>query len=245
MVGDLAKGFVTELETLLDSRGLRSTWTKRHQWKKIPGWYLEYLYGWKPLADDITNVVDELLFARECGETLHLVLKAKSKSDGLVTLSDADFGTNVATIQHLCRKTQMSSCSYRYDIPSRALDAVEPTGFFGNLWEGTPYSFVLDWALPIGTRLTAIEAQALGIYFVEGSMSSIVRLKPISSKIVPSSAWTVAVDGPVELTTVVQPFFFARTLETPGLMTMRVPFKNPLSLNHMAQGLALLTQFLR
>lgn len=137
---------------------------------------------------------------------------------------------------------QRCQAQFRYDIPKSGVENVQPLGFFGNLWEGSPYSFVLDWAAPIGDWLTALDANALAPYFTEGCVSE--YLKTISATAAEvGDGWQLSSlgGGPISG---IKPYSFVRVLRGPDTF-VRIPIRNPLSLNHAAQGLSLLTQALK
>ena len=244
MVGDLCKGIAGGLDELF-RRKARGVQKLARNWRQLPGWYLQYLYGWKPLADDLENAVDQLSKDLFFNDSLHVILKGRWKGS-----KDVDFSHAVDTyvpgyvVKSRVRLTQVNTCSFRYDIPTDRLPTVEPLGFFGTLWEGSPYSFVADWVAPIGDWLTALDANALWPYFIEGSVSETIRGRPVRTWAEAVGGWHMSgeVTGTVSFP---QLFSFRRVLRGPNTLTARIPFKNPLSLSHAAQGLSLLTQALQ
>lgn len=245
MVGDLGHGLAKELTN--DSRF--SPGVARH-WRKLPGWYLQYLYGWKPLADDISKATDRLIKEIQLNHTLDFCLKAGWKARKELTLRTGG-GTwaGWAGWRHDLLLEQKNRTVMRYRIPTDRLENLQPQGFFGGVWEARPYSFVLDWVLPVGTWLRALDANALAYYFVEGCSSESVRTIRVRDqfdghKSVPSG-WNVTCRNLASRFTQ-KPFRFERRLQTPyANLTARVPLRTDLNLNHAAQGIALLTQVLR
>jgi len=240
MVGDLGKGMANSLFDLLEHKGPQFA----ANWKKLPGWYLQWLYGWKPLYDDIDNATARLQKQIAVGNTLHVILRGKWKGRGIKTVDNAGSSWGgywrVATDLELL---QRNKAVFRYDVPMTMLDNLQPTGFFGGLYEGAPYSYVLDWIAPVGRWLTALDANSLAIYFKEGTSSEVV-------KVVGSSSRDVSMEGAppgyiyemsnYETQLLRAPWNFTRTLETPWSITSRVPFRADLNLQHAAQGLSLL-----
>jgi hypothetical protein len=241
MVGDLGKGLAHELTVAGNKYG---TGVARH-WKKLPGWYLQYLYGWKPLMDDIGLITDKLVKGFDAGNSLHVILKGRWKGRREQEFSNSIGGSwsnQAQVITHLLLE-QRNTSVFKYAFPADRLPNLEPIGFFGGLWEGAPYSFVLDWIAPVGTWLNALDANALACYFVQGSSSEIVRTIAVRSEHRPYPAYPWASElRRYETSLIVPPYNFSRVLESPWSITSRVPFRTDLNLRHAAQGLALLSQ---
>lgn len=243
MVGDLGKGLAEEL---FDATRRYGGNLARH-WKKLPEWYLQYLYGWKPLMDDISLITDKLVKGTDMGNTMHVVLKGRwsGKGEQTFTSHGGQWGTpfNCDTILQL---EQRNTSVFKYAFPADRIPTLEPIGFFGGLWEGAPYSFVLDWVAPVGSWLNALDACALAIYFVEGSSSESVRTTGVRTIHYPygTGGFSVTLDD-FETSLIQKPWSFERVLESPWSITSRVPFRADLNLNHAAQGLSLLSQALK
>jgi hypothetical protein len=131
---------------------------------------------------------------------------------------------------------------YRFDCVgvSSHLQALASRGFTNPseiLWEKIPFSFVVDWVLPIGEYLNTIDS-GLGWEVLAGTLSKRLTAKGqswVTSR--PSSGWSkLSVTGSDKR------FFkslYRSTLDD-------VPFprllpKNPLSLTHVANSVALLS----
>ena len=245
MVGKMGRGIAEGLGDQFSKHG-QARWGRQQMrnWKKLPGWYLEYLYGWKPLADDIENIVRQLSESIDYGDSLHVILKGRWKGRGEKVISANAGGLAVGwrTDYHLIVE-QRNQAQFRYDIPKSGVENVQPLGFFGNLWEGSPYSFVLDWAAPIGQWLTALDANALAPYFTEGCVSEYLKTISIRAEEV-GEGWHLSSlgGGPISG---IKPYSFSRVLRGPNTLSVGIPIRNPLSLNHAAQGLALLSQALK
>lgn len=248
MVGDLGKGLANQLFDAASRKG--ATGINARNWKKLPGWYLEYLYGWAPLADDIANGVDKLIDEIRFNDShLDVNLVGKWSGRGEMTFDNAlgsTWGSNNTTDTTLQLK-QFNKTVMRYRIPFDRLENLQPLGFFGTQYELAPFSFVLDWVLPVGTWLNALDANALAIYFVEGSTSEMVRATSSSTRLrYPGGGGGTLISGVAGYDVEIQrwPFRFQRILETPWSITSRVPFRTDLNLSHAAQGLSLLAQAL-
>lgn len=244
MVGDLGKGLAEQM-TRAASRGGGVP----SQWKRIPGWYLQYLYGWKPLMDDLDNITTRLVGDIEMGQTMHVRLTGKWKGRAVRVFSNSSGGTwgSFFNVNSEVLLEQTNRTVLKYMFPSDRLPNLKPTGFFGTTWELVPYSFVLDKLSPVGSWLSALDANALAIYFQEGCSSEMVRALSIDSKHEPIGlpAGTTAKLSKFETTFVAKPYKFTRLLENPLSLLTRIPFRSDLNLSHAAQGLALLTQAMK
>ncbi len=244
MVGDFSKGIAHGLDDLMHQKVKQSGRQVMRQWKKLPGWYLEYLYGWKPLADDIENAVDQLSDMIQLNDSLHVILKGRwSGRAEKKYLVSAPLGIGWEAEYRLIVE-QRNEAQFRYNIPNSGLENVQPLGFFGTLWEGSKASFVVDWLAPFGSWLTALDANALAPYFLEGCVSQTIRTISIDREIKSSGGWNLSSigGGPVNG---IKPFSFSRSLRGPDTLSVGIPIRNPLSLNHAAQGLSLLSQVMK
>ena len=111
------------------------------------------------------------------------------------------------------------------------------------VWEVTKYSFVVDWFLPIGPWLSALTAD-VGLSFVTGSMTEKSRQTFGASSIDRSlfDASYFAESGLPEGPTVSG---YSMNMKRSCYGSTPVPglyVKNPLSLRHVLNGLALLVQ---
>lgn len=136
--------------------------------------YLKYVYGWKPLMSDIYGVL--------------ALMKDRGSKDLLLFgegTSDQTKDTAVNVIHDISSKCDTShgphsdhtkvSCKIwaRIDPNCTGLRALNQLGLLNPIslaWELVPYSFVVDWVLPIGPALQALTAPA-GLIYVNGSIS--------------------------------------------------------------------------
>lgn len=155
---------------------------KRGNWREIPdilglsrkkvlsgefpaNKWLEYQYGWKPLVSDsyslynkLRSVVEEPLFIYgNCWSPVEIDLKYQS---GKFTVRQRDKG---GVRVKLCAKIQNS---FARDMNSWGL--INPLSI---AWELTPFSFMVDWGIPIGNVLNSLTATA-GLDFVWGFEST-------------------------------------------------------------------------
>jgi len=139
----------------------------------LADYWLELQYGWKPLLQDVYGAT-ELLADHIRNDFYHhrAIGKAETRderktfwiNDGFYPFQD--YPTGVAT----CIDRGKYTIFYRMDSASR--QALASTGLSNPAllaWELLPYSFVVDWFLPVGNYLEQLDAfsgfeLAYGIY---------------------------------------------------------------------------------
>jgi hypothetical protein len=140
--------------------------------KRIANHWLEYQYGWKPLLQDAFGV-SELL-------TNHLVTdryNIGSRSSGKSTLKDS--GGSIDTVKWVLEKTTKCRMSLTYRLENAGQAVLAQTGISNPAllaWELLPYSFVVDWFVPVGNYLQALQAFS-GFEFVDGWIAQTTELK--------------------------------------------------------------------
>lgn len=215
----------------------------------IPSSYLQYCYGLAPLGDDMANAVNVLSDRFDRGYEMALTLKARQKSARVI-----DFGFTGNTGAGSCPpnggwlqgfralETSHVAVSYVYQLPSWWKDELPVVAPFSSEWQHAPYTFVLDWVLPIGQWLGAAEAAQLSPFFKEGSESSIVRRRIISTSLRSEGINTIIPSG--------NPTFRGSSFRmrrsavgsAPSALTTPPQLRKSLGVNQVSQGLSLLTQ---
>jgi hypothetical protein len=129
-------------------------------WKKTPSNWLQWQYGWKPLLGDVHKACEELN-RKDNENPERTILKAVAKDSVTVT----DWGTDSGGpgINHFWSQTEKRDCAVRfYYTVDTSMDFFRNLDEWGVLnplsiaWELTPFSFVVDWALPIGDYINAL-----------------------------------------------------------------------------------------
>lgn len=165
--GDLTGSWVNELFRLsarsIASRGIDKAIAQR---------YLEYVYGVKPLLQDIYGCME---LAREYGNKPLLL---RGRATARRQLSIPEYGRYYASYNTYGRVGPSSVQSKttcviwgRVDPDYQGLRTLNQVGLLnpaGLAWDLVPLSFVVDWILPIGPVLHALSAPA-GLLFVDGS----------------------------------------------------------------------------
>jgi hypothetical protein len=209
--------------------------------KAIPSSYLELSYGWTPLLQDVLGSAEALAESINLGRRFNLTVQGRASSRNPYNRVEKWPGLYDLIIRGESKsQVEVTLC---YDLPSYLLTTLSSVGLTNPaevLWEKVPYSFVVDWFLPIGNYLHLLDAGDY-LQFIEGSRSVIARIK----------ADITAVDNPDfnwrynKYVTLMRPGmyrqheFFRTVLTRPPEIPLP-SLRAPLSLDKMAKGLALL-----
>jgi len=210
------------------------------KWNCIPNAWLQLQYGWLPLLSDVYGAINHL-DRRSRFEIPYVTVRSGADSTDIIvkTVSGATF----ASVAHLeFEQLQQARVTLVYGLIDAQLAELSSLGLINPVeivWELLPYSFVVDWLVPIGTWLSALTADA-GFQFVTGtkSLRSSLKFKGIRD---------VSYSAPNTVTSISAPTYsghaksYTRTCyagsPVPGLYV-----KSPLSVKHMLNALALLAQ---
>lgn len=209
------------------------------------GW-LELQYGWVPLLSDVYGSA-ELLAQKAMDKTFEKVSAA-------VTVKKKTSSSPVAGVTVVAERT-FTIRKYVWFSTSELQHTMAQIGLTNPLhlaWELMPWSFVVDWFIPVGNFLSSLDA-ASGLTFSSGGRTSFSRATTITyaqrkTAGAPLTSYPTCVAAPTGLieesegsnssvsvvTCIRNPIF-----EFPGVV---IPsFKNPLSMTHAANAIALLT----
>lgn len=198
------------------------------RYRKVPDQWLELQYGWKPLLSDVHGASETL--ARKDEGFFRATVTARR--------SNADSGTEYVN-QPECgvaayRYSRTTGCFVRFDFKpgndfAAAMSRAGVTNPFEISWEKVPFSFVVDWFLPIGDFVSNFDA-TVGWHFGSGSKSVLSR-QVITSKAAPETNGSY--------TGSYRAIVLERTVY--GSVPFAMPvLKSPISVGHMANGLSLL-----
>ncbi len=141
--------------------------------------WLALQYGWKPLLKDVHESIQLIAkWNQEGGPgVIRRVTASSSKSSDAMTAFDVSGYPGVPGGFYSTVKRTRVKYMIRYRQSSRVTSYLAQTGFTNlpNLaWEVLPYSFVVDWFLPIGPWLETLSAWD-GLEFEDGSVTSFSR----------------------------------------------------------------------
>lgn len=165
---DFRKHVITSGKALLNQgRSNKEIWLGRET-KALGGKYLEWVYGWKPLAASIHGTIGNL------GQTLDNMMSVQARASESKSSSytgPVPFGKPGGTVIDSARC--MMKAEFR--PPS---GTVQNLALYTSLnpltiaWELVPYSFVVDWFYDLGGYLRTMESAALyGSRFSNGFMT--------------------------------------------------------------------------
>jgi hypothetical protein len=207
--------------------------------------WLEFQYGVKPLLSDIHGAVTAL--DQKSHDQYMVTVKAKSSVN---QSGEVDWATNTNTaVQgHYRLKVQATHGVYtRIDVcpDNHALMTAASLGFTNPAqlaWEFLLFSFVVDWAYPLGSYFSQLDA--LVGWEVKGfSQSAFTRIRSEATgqNFVDSDGYPVQQrwTGKYSLTKL------DRLSGTSVPFATLPSFKNPISTTHLMNALALLTESVR
>jgi hypothetical protein len=153
----------------------RIFWKPKKPFKSSADLYLEYQFGIKPLISDIASIY--LLFKEGLDATLDIV------GEGMRVDDVADMSTYSSTDLTVTGKSFSITKAY-CGIDSYELDALRQLGLSditSIAWEIVPFSFVIDWFLPIGNFLARLNAPK-NVTFKNGYRSTYVEIESVAVK---------------------------------------------------------------
>lgn len=159
-------------------------------WRRAPSEYVKYLYGVRPITDDIKTAVDVLTEYRHHGYEFRLTLRGKYMTKN----ERKEFVRPPAncTAQIVQQQSIFSKASLVFQLPSWYWDELPPVTPFSQLWETSSYSFLVDWALPIGNWVRGMEGFQLRPFFKEGSTTIFMRSAGTGIIVSPQVGYSVA-----------------------------------------------------
>jgi hypothetical protein len=180
---DLAKGLIAIKHR--DVRALKRLFGGSAPSTELSRRWLQYQYGIKPLVNDVAGAIDvhNSGIANSAGSLLVL-----GRGTAKRVYEDAwQNYTSSTKFKSTGRQWASVNDSYLHAKKLLGLDTSQV------LWELTPFSFVVDWIVPIGTILQARSAPA-GLTFVTGAYSqkSVVTSSAEVGNNIPGSNTTVS-----------------------------------------------------
>lgn len=210
---------------------------RRLRGNSIPQKWLELQYGWKPLLSDVFGAAEAL--SKQPRSDWRVTAKAHKTDNRKFVKEFTDAGCSVCVAQVEDGTFARIDALPDNDL-TMSLSSLGITNPLLIAWELTPLSFVADWALNMGSWLDSLDA-LLGYSNVTVSKSSFVRGIWVDTGASGSSSTSSYRGNFVGTQRVVE----VRRTPSFGVPTAFPRFKDPRSLGHMANGLALLTQAFR
>lgn len=140
--------------------------------KRAAKHYLEYIYGLQPLVQDVFSLVD---YAKKAGSK-DLMLHSHSGCQSTTTIGMGSWHHNSnsawRTLNGVAHEKANCHLHARINPDYQGLRALNQLGLLnpvGVAWDVIPWSFVVDWFIPVGPVLYAFTAPA-GLTFIDGSI---------------------------------------------------------------------------
>lgn len=151
--------------------------------------WLEFQYGWKPLLSDIEGALEAFALKARAQDQIISVRAVGSHEESLSTPIYTPIFGSYATVTPKrisnIRIERKHRCiiGLRYKLTDVDRAFIQQLGFTNPLlltWELIPFSFVVDWFVPIGSYLEGISSFQ-GLEFVDGFQTRSVREKALCS----------------------------------------------------------------
>lgn len=217
-----------------------------YNWRDVPGDYLGYLYGLRPIAEDVENGLGELNGMSKKEMAFGYLVRKSARKQQACTHRVETLGFRVPAVAHGTRSC-IARVGYVYQFPQWWIDSVPIVTPFSQMWELTRLSFVLDWAVPIGSWIGAMEASQFDPYFKEGFETWVCNEETGAVVTPVDPQWHILVSGFRN-----RKYRMVRTTYSGGTSTphrdgnVRFPsFRKFLNVDRTAQALSLLTQTLK
>lgn len=134
--------------------------------------WLEYSYAWRPLVADIYGAAELLAQVHLQNRPLIATAKVEVPDEQYKLVTSGGITTRVSS-----KWTSRAKIVARYVMDSDMLAVAQQTGLSNPLlltWELLPYSFVVDWVLPIGDYIKNLSATQ-GLVFKDGWLTVITQ----------------------------------------------------------------------
>lgn len=219
------------------NRSNRKQSVQRH----ISSRWLELQYGWKPLLSDIFGAAEAYHAARNRKPERERVKSKGAVSSDSYSLSKSGdwqiFSSSTVT-------TEVTMVAY-FSIDNTASKTMSELGMTNPLtiaWELTPWSFVVDWFLPIGNYISSLDA-TLGCTFAGGYVGTWTKGRRTITKTQGSSPDYVVRYG--YETSSMEMKSYTRSAMAAFPKPQIPDFKDPFSKTHFANAVALFTTNMR
>jgi hypothetical protein len=211
---------------------------KPHAERPLADNWLAMQYGWKPLLQDVHGATESLARFNFADYSVRQV-KASGKSKAVTRTPIVSYTDHEAGVVHTV-VTSRCKIGLRYTLDNRLTSFLQQTGFTNPInlfWEVLPYSFVVDWFLPIGPYLETLSAWD-GLVFLDGFQTQFTR--KVHQAVVGGSwvsgNYVHTVSGDYEA----EGILLDRIKLTSFPSAVFPSFKNPISTEHVLNSLALM-----
>lgn len=214
--------------------------------------WLELQYGWKPLLSDIHGAVTTLSDLETARAGLACITVTATTRDA------ADFNRSVSQssgvgpwiYSWLEREEYRCKVSLTFTKSNPTLASAAQLGFTNPLalaWELLPFSFVVDWALPIGDYFSQLDA-SLGWTFNTGTLSKTTRCRRFGISFDMPNPSAQILENYGRASSNGRAFIFSRSVyqsEPVAIVPQMKAFDKFASYTHVENAIALLAQAFR
>lgn len=145
-------------------RKYTKSWSENQSQALANGW-LELQYGWRPLLNDIYGAAEQLAQIN-VREVRNIVKKSVSRT--IYERGRLARNTSPFVYYDIKRKVTIKYVIYfSTPVGNHSLTQIGLTNPALIAWELTPWSFVIDWLLPIGDYISSLDATS-GLVFEKG-----------------------------------------------------------------------------
>lgn len=211
---------------------------------------LEFFFGVKPLMQDIHDAV-EALKKKEADTFFEFKARATSRDSAEITNPYHSSGQTEIWDCDTMQVRVSAKVSYvlQYEVANGYSSALQQFGLINPaeiLWEKIPWSFVIDWLLPIGGWIRSFSSE-VGLTFVRGSKVTTTQVMVLIKRDFKSEWYHLSDSAIAEgswsgLHHVIEK---KRELLTSAPKYDFPTFKNPISWTHIIEALALFRQQIR
>lgn len=141
--------------------------------KRLANHWLEYVFGWLPLLSDTHDVAELLAESVSAEKEPKGSVTATARLTRSSSFRDPQTGSGHMFADYDARLSVTARIKAQYQLESEARSILSKTGISNPLslaWEMLPFSFVVDWFLPVGQYLDSLTA--FDGFTVKGSTSS-------------------------------------------------------------------------
>lgn len=151
--------------------------TPRQSRGTVSNRWLEMQYGWMPLIQDLHGSVEELQAALQRPRTRKVTCKVKSNDRVKIENYQDPYGNTTYIEEEWKYSVRVNAWLQQESLAAVRLGLANPIDL---AWELLPYSFVIDWFIPIGDWLNSLDA-GVGVTRIYGTATTRVYHIAINS----------------------------------------------------------------
>jgi hypothetical protein len=218
--------------------------------RTVPRKWLELQYGWKPLMSDLYGSADALRESEGDGKSYRIDVTGVARSTEKISWKKGIAPAPGALwIPVRGSVTSLSKVHLTYKLENPLLASLGSLGVTNPaylVWELLPFSFVVDWFLPLGNWINSMDA-AVGYDFLGGTRTSFQKLEESGQGFAGpggnhSGTWYSSLGYPSYSC---RRMSMTRTVYSSSPLPRFPGFKNPLSTGHVLNAIALLAASFR